>query len=249
VGWATDVGQQRSHNEDTVLVVELEQGGYHASPPIGLLMLADGMGGHLAGEVASVLAVRTAARYILQACLASFSEREHTADEPSLKEVLTDAVRRANELVIERVPGGGTTLLCALLMGDQAYIANVGDSRAYLVSSKGCSQITRDHSIVDILLELGQMTMEEAAHHPQRNVLYRAVGQRGPLEVDTFFCRIPPGEALLLCSDGLWEMVSEEEIARIVTASSSFQEACDTLVQRANEAGGKDNISVIIVAP
>jgi len=248
VGWATDVGQQRSHNEDAVLVIEVKQGGYHPSPPTGLLVLADGMGGHLAGEVASALAVRAAARHILQACLTPLSEREHSADEPSLKEVLTEAVQKANELVVEHVPGGGTTLLCALLMGHQAYIANVGDSRAYLVSSEGCRQITRDHSLVDVMVELGQMTAEEAVHHPQRNVLYRAVGQRGPLEVDTFFCRIPPGAVLLLCSDGLWEMVSEEEMARIVTVSSSLQEACDLLVQKANEAGGKDNISVILAA-
>lgn len=249
LGWATDVGRQRSHNEDTVLVVELEQAGYHRTLPTGLLILADGMGGHLAGEVASALAARTAAQYILQACLTLLPTREHSASEPSLKEVLTEAFRRANELVTERVPGGGTTLLCALVLGDQAYIANVGDSRAYLISSEGCSQITRDHSIVDMMVELGQMTAEEAVHHPQRNVLYRAVGIRGPLEVDTFFCRIPPGGALLLCSDGLWEMVSEEEIARVVNTSSSLQEACGLLVEKANQAGGKDNISIIIAAP
>lgn len=248
LGWATDVGQQRSHNEDTVLVVELEQAGYHSILPTGLLILADGMGGHLAGEVASALAARTAAQHILQACLTLLPVREHSASEPSLKEVLTEAFRRANELVTEHVPGGGTTLLCALIIGDQAYIANVGDSRAYLVSSTGCSQITRDHSLVDIMVELGQMTVEEAVHHPQRNVLYRAVGQRGPLEVDTFFCHIPPGGVLLLCSDGLWEMVSEEEIAQVVTTSSSLQEACEVLVEKANQAGGKDNISIILAA-
>ncbi|MGQ9716706.1 MAG: Stp1/IreP family PP2C-type Ser/Thr phosphatase [Anaerolineae bacterium] len=249
VGWATDVGRQRSHNEDTVLVAELEQAGSHSTPPIGLLILADGMGGHLAGEVASALAARTAAQHILQACLTLLPAQEHSADEPSLKEVLTEAFRMANERVTEHVPGGGTTLLCAFIIGDQAYIANVGDSRAYLVSPTGCRQITRDHSLVDVMVELGQMTVEEAVHHPQRNMLYRAVGQRGPLEVDTFFCHIPPGEALLLCSDGLWDMVNEEEIARVVTTSSSLQEACEALVEKANRAGGKDNISIILVAP
>lgn len=247
-GWATDVGQQRSHNEDTVLVVELEQAGYHSTPPTGLLILADGMGGHLAGEVASALAARTAAQHILQACLTLLPVHEHSASEPSLKEMLTEAFGKANERVTEQVPGGGTTLLCALILGDQVYIANVGDSRAYLVSPTACSQITRDHSLVNVMVELGQMTVEEAAHHPQRNVLYRAVGQRGPLEVDTFFCHIPPEGALLLCSDGLWEMVSEEEIAHVVTTSSSLQEACEVLVEKANQAGGKDNISVILAA-
>lgn len=249
LGWATDVGRQRSHNEDTVLVVELEEAGYHSTLPTALLVLADGMGGHLAGEVASTLAARTAARHILQACLTPLPLRERSASEPSLKELLTEAFQRANELVNERVPGGGTTLLCALILGNQAYIANVGDSRAYLVSPAGCSQITRDHSIVDIMVELGQMTVEEMVHHPQRNVLYRAVGQKGPLEVDTFFCHIPLEGALLLCSDGLWEMVREEEIVQVVTTSSSLQEACDVLVEKANQAGGKDNISIIIAAP
>lgn len=249
LGWATDVGQQRSHNEDTILVVELGQAGYHPIPPTGLLILADGMGGHLAGEVASALAVRTAAQHILQACLTLLPTREHRAGEPSLSEMLTEAFRKANERVTEQVPGGGTTLLCALILGDQAYIANVGDSRAYLVSPTGCRQITRDHSLVNVMIELGQMTVEEAVHHPQRNVLYRAVGQKGPLEVDTFFCHVSPGEVLLLCSDGLWEMVSEEEMARVVTTSSSLQEACEVLVEKANQAGGKDNISIILAAP
>ncbi|MBC7226786.1 MAG: Stp1/IreP family PP2C-type Ser/Thr phosphatase [Thermoflexales bacterium] len=249
VGWATDVGRQRSHNEDTVLIAELEQAGYYGTPSTALLVLADGMGGHLAGEVASALATRAAAQHILQACLTLLPIREHSASEPSLKEVLIEAFQRANELVTERVPGGGTTLLCALILGNRAYIANVGDSRAYLVSPEGCRQITRDHSIVDIMVELGQMTSEEAVHHPQRNVLYRAVGQRGPLEVDTFLCHIPPGGVLLLCSDGLWEMVSEEEMVQVVATSSSLQEACDILVEKANQAGGKDNISVILAAP
>lgn len=249
LGWATDVGRQRSHNEDTVLVVEVEEAGYQDVLPTALLVLADGMGGHLAGEVASALAARAAARHILQACLTPLPLRERSASDPSLKELLTEAFQRANELVNERVPGGGTTLLCALILGNQAYIANVGDSRAYLVSPTGCSQITRDHSIVDIMVELGQMTVEEMVHHPRRNVLYRAVGQRGPLEVDTFFCRVPPEGALLLCSDGLWEMVREEEIVQVVSTSPSLQEACDILVEKANQAGGKDNISVIIAAP
>ncbi len=113
----------------------------------------------------------------------------------------------------------------------------------------GARQITRDHSVVDILVKLGQMSPAEALHHPQRNVLYRAVGQQGPLEVDTFRCSLVPGEVLLLCTDGLWEMVPEEEIVRTVADAPSAQAACEQLVQKANRAGGKDNITVIIVAP
>lgn len=246
VGWATDVGRQRGLNEDTVLVMELWQEGHFSMPPVGLFLLADGMGGHLSGEVASALAVRTAACHILHACLGPLSGAEHTADEPSLQELLTDAFRQAHAAVTERVPGGGTTLLCALLLGNRAYIANVGDSRAYLISPSGCRQITRDHSVVDMLVEMGQMTADEASHHPQRNVLYRAVGQRGPLEVDVFYCPLSPGEVLLLCSDGLWEMVSAAEMVQMVSGSASLQEACNALVERANRAGGRDNISVVL---
>lgn len=246
VGWNTDVGRQRGLNEDTVLVMEWWQEGHFSMPPVGLFLLADGMGGHLSGEVASALAVRTAARHILLTALGTFSGVEHTADEPSLQEVLTDAFRRAHEAVTEQVPGGGTTLLCALLLGNRAYIANVGDSRAYLISPSGYRQITRDHSVVDMLVEMGQMTADEASHHPQRNVLYRAVGQRGPLEVDVFYCSLSPDEVLLLCSDGLWEMVSAAEMVQVVSDSASLQEACNVLVERANRAGGKDNISVIL---
>lgn len=249
IGWATDVGRQRSLNEDCLLVAEICQEGHHPIPPMGLLVLADGMGGHLSGEIASALAVRAVAGHILRVYWTVLSTWEHSADEPSLQELLIKAVQEAHEVVNERVPGGGTTLLCALLLGDTAYIANVGDSRAYLISPDGWRRITRDHSIVDIMVELGQMTPDEAAHHPQRNVLYRAVGQKGPLEVDTFTCHIPKGGVLLLCSDGLWDMVGEEEIAAIVKTAASLQAACDTLVEKANQAGGKDNISVILASP
>ena len=250
VGWSTDVGRQRQHNEDTVLVLAADQGGDDPLPPFGLFVLADGMGGHRAGEVASALAARVVARHIVQQVyLSALGGREHRAGEPSLQEVLIEAVNLANTAVATEVPGGGTTLICAMMFGSHAYIANVGDSRAYLLSPEGMEQITRDHSLVDRLVELGQLTAAEAANHPQKNVLYRAVGQGGTLEVDVFVRPIPSGGRLLLCSDGLWGMVQEEEILRTVVAARSPQEACDALVAAANRAGGKDNISVILVEP
>ncbi len=250
VGWATDVGRQRQHNEDTVLVLEANQGGDNPMPPFGLFVLADGMGGHRAGEVASGLAARTVAGYVVQhVYLSALSRREHGAGEPSLKEVLVEAVNLANTAVAAEVPGGGTTLICAMVLGTRAYIANVGDSRAYLVLPEGLERITRDHSLVDRLVELGQLTTTEAANHPQKNVLYRAVGQGGVLEVDVFVRSIPPGGRLLLCTDGLWGMVPEEEMAHLIARARSLQAACDALVIAANEAGGKDNISVILVEP
>ncbi|MGD1995461.1 MAG: Stp1/IreP family PP2C-type Ser/Thr phosphatase [Anaerolineae bacterium] len=250
VGWATDVGRVRTHNEDAILISEANQEGGESLLPFGLFVLADGMGGHRSGEVASALAARAVARHVVQQVyLATLSRREHCADQPSLSEVLTEAVNLANTAVSSAVPGAGTTLTCVLLIGRQAHIAHVGDSRAYLTSPDGLKQITRDHSLVDRLVEMGQLTAEEAASHPQKNVLYRAVGQSGVLEVETYLCSVPPGCSLLLCSDGLWSMVSDEKMARVIAEAPSHQAACETLVEAANELGGRDNITAILVRP
>jgi serine/threonine protein phosphatase PrpC len=249
LGWATDVGQARRHNEDTALVITAIHDGDDATPAFGLFALADGMGGHQAGEVASSLAARTAAHHIIrQLYLPSLARQERGTDQPALNEVLVSAVQEANGAVARRVPGGGTTLTCALMLGPRAYIAHVGDSRAYVVTkAKGLDQITHDHSLVDRLVELGQLTHDEAASHPQKNVLYRAVGQSGVLEVDTYVRTIPDGECLLLCSDGLWSMVSEADMAAIVRRAPSLQMACASLIAAANDAGGNDNITAILV--
>ncbi len=249
-GWVTDVGEVRRHNEDTALIITAAHGGDNALPAFGLFVLADGMGGHQAGEVASSLAARTMAHHIVrQLYLPTLANQEYGTDQPALNEVLVDAVQAANGVVANQVPGGGTTLTCALMLGPRAYIAHVGDSRAYVVTEEGLDQITHDHSLVDRLVELGQLTRDEAATHPQKNVLYRAVGQSGVLEVDTYVRTIPHGGRLLLCSDGLWSMVSDTEITNIVTNASSLQAACESLVAAANRAGGPDNITAILVEP
>ena len=250
VGWATDVGEVRRHNEDAALVVTAAHDGDGVIQTFGLLVLADGMGGHRSGEVASSLAVRVTAHHVVhQFYLPTLTSQEHDTHQPALNEVLVDAVRAANSAVAGQVSGGGTTLTCALILGSRAYIAHVGDSRAYVVTEEGLDQITHDHSLVDRLVELGQLTHDEAASHPQKNVLYRAVGQSGVLEVDTYVRTILDGQRLLLCSDGLWGMVSEAEIVDIVMASSSPQAACKSLVAAANRAGGRDNITAIMVEP
>jgi serine/threonine protein phosphatase PrpC len=250
VGWATDVGQVRRHNEDTALIITSAHDGETALPTFGLFVLADGMGGHQAGEVASSLAARVVAHHIVRQCyLPILISQEHDTYQPVLNEVLVAAVQAANNAVAEQVPGGGTTLTCALVLGPRAYFAHVGDSRAYVVTEEGLDQITHDHSLVDRLVELGQLTRDEAAIHPQKNVLYRAVGQSGLLEVDTPVCTIPHGERLLLCSDGLWSIVSEAEMLNIVTTAPSLQAACESLVAAANRAGGPDNVTAILVKP
>ena len=250
VGWATDVGEVRRHNEDTALIITSAHDGDNALPPFGLFVLADGMGGHQAGEVASSLAARVVAHHIVgQLYLPLLITQEYDTFRPALTEVLVEAVQAANSTVAERVPGGGTTLTCALILGPRAYIAHVGDSRAYIVTEEGLDQITHDHSLVDRLVELGQLTPDEAAIHPQKNVLYRAVGQSGFLEVDTPIRTIPQDGRLLLCSDGLWSVVDEKKMAQIVTTAPSLQAACDSLVEAANQAGAPDNVTAILVEP
>ncbi len=248
LGWATDVGAVRSHNEDTVLIVTAAHDGDDARLPFGLFILADGMGGHRAGEVASSLAARVAAHHIVQrSYLPSLIGQERDATQPALTEVLAGAVQAANSAVADQVPGGGTTLTCALVLGLQAYIAHVGDSRAYTITPEGLKQITHDHSLVDRLIETGQLTSDEATTHPHKNVLYRAVGQSSALEVDIHVQTIAHQDYLLLCSDGLWDMVSEAEMFDIVTNASSPQAACDALIVAANQAGGRDNITVFLL--
>jgi serine/threonine protein phosphatase PrpC len=250
VGRASHVGQVRDHNEDVVLTLESNQLGDQASEPLGWFVLADGMGGHQAGELASAMAMRVVTFELLSGILWPYLfSAAHDASQSPLSEVLVNAVMAANKAVYDQVQGGGTTLTCALLLGDRAYLAHVGDSRAYLFAGNRLRQITRDHSLVDRLVELGQITPGEAAHHPQRNVLYRAVGQGDTLEVDTYVEMLPTQYRLLLCCDGLWGSVSDDQLAEALRSAATPQEACDRLIEAANAAGGKDNITVVVVEP
>ncbi|HEY4688462.1 MAG TPA: Stp1/IreP family PP2C-type Ser/Thr phosphatase [Anaerolineae bacterium] len=247
-GSATDIGQVRSHNEDVLLTLVAEQLGDNALDAFGLFILADGMGGHQAGEVASSLAARTVAREIIEHVYAPYLVHGRPdASQTPLTEALTQAVDEASKMVYNNVPGGGTTLTSVLIVNDRAVFAHVGDSRAYLYHQGKLRQVTKDHSYVDKLVELGQLTAEEAAVHPQKNVLYRAVGQEGHLEVDTHLETIPSGGRLLLCSDGLWSMIADDEIGRILGSAATPQAACDELVVAANAAGGRDNITAVVV--
>ncbi|HEX2980172.1 MAG TPA: protein phosphatase 2C domain-containing protein [Anaerolineaceae bacterium] len=150
--------------------------------------------------------------------------------------------------MMKMAPGGGTTLTAALVIGEQVTLTHIGDSRAYFIYPDGRVQaITRDHSLVRRLQELGQLTEAEAAVHPQRNVLYRAIGQSEPVDADINTHLLPKPGYLLLCSDGLWNTVPESELFRVVHQAQTPTEACQRLVQLANDAGGPDNISVILV--
>jgi serine/threonine protein phosphatase PrpC len=248
VGYATDVGNVRDHNEDTLVVFQGVHLGDGASDPLGFFVVTDGMGGHQAGEVASSLAARLVSHHVLVKIYLPFLlQQTPGADMVPLTEILRDAVRKANDQVHDKVPGGGTTLTCALILGQRAYIAHVGDSRAYLLTNTDMRQVTQDHSYVGRLMELGELTPEEAATHPQRHVLYRAIGQGDNLDIDTYHQPLPPGSRLLLCSDGLSGTVSEEAIGKIVAGAKTPQEACQNLIGAAQDAGGPDNITAILI--
>lgn len=248
VGLAQHVGQVRTHNEDVLLAFTGELSGLEPMPHIGLFVVADGMGGHSLGERASGIAGRTLARVALEHILPSLlADPRSDYERPSLTEVMDLAMAEANRAVVQVVPEGGTTLTGALIVGDQLILCHVGDTRAYVISDGRMEQLTRDHSLVQRLKEMGQLTDDEAAVHPQRSVLYRAVGQGEGLEADVISRRLSPGSILIVCSDGLWSLVPDHVIYQIIRQSPSIQDACDALVRAANEAGGPDNITVVIV--
>jgi len=248
VGHRTDVGQARSLNEDSLLTLDIAPVYRSMSAPVGLFVVADGMGGHQAGDIASRVAIQTIARQAVSEVLAPVAAGEPP---PEARQWLKDTVLTANQIVYnQRKAAGtdmGTTLVMALFVCDQATIANIGDSRAYLLKPDGIVQITTDHSLVERLVATGQITPEEAAVHPQRNVIYRVIGDKPQVETDLFEQQPAPGEALLLCSDGLSGMVSDQQIWHIWRTSTSPQEACDRLIEAANQAGGEDNVTAVIV--
>ena len=249
IGRASDVGLVRPHNEDSLLTIESSFQGNDVVEAIGLFIVADGMGGHLAGEVASSLAARIVASHLTREVYTPYLLRDvQTTTSPlPLVEAMQNAVEAANQAVHTQVPGSGTTLTCALVINSRAYLAHVGDSRAYLYYNQELTQITRDHSYVDKLVELGQLSVEAAAVHPHRNVWYRAVGQGDQLEIDVHLQDLPAGARLLLCCDGLWGMLSDQAIQAVLASAATPQESCDQLIAAANEAGGRDNITVIVI--
>ena len=248
VGLASDPGRIRSRNEDTSLAMQFMLAQHGQAPrPMGLFIIADGMGGHVEGQEASALAVRLVARHILnQVLLPLLSDECGAVAQAPINEVLESSMQIAHEALGRRLPTAGTTMTMALALGDGLYIAHVGDSRAYLGERSHLHPLTRDHSMAARLLEVGQITPEEAAL--QRNILYKALGQGARVDPDILYHDLDPGQYLLLCCDGLWDKVGDADISAIVEASPTPGIACRNLVTRANENGGEDNISVILAA-
>ena len=246
IGAKTDIGRVRKVNEDSILALDLSRECDGGRAAVGFFVVADGVGGHMAGDVASQVTVES-----LTASAQALQEMVCSEYFPEAGSWLVSAAQVANNKLYERrlALGNdmGSTLVMALLQGKLATVLNVGDSRAYWLQPSGIEQISTDHSLVQRLVAIGQLTPAEARHHPQRSVIYRVMGDKSDLKYDLFHVTLGVGDALLLCSDGLSDMVEDETIWETWRASDSPQAACDRLVTLANEAGGHDNISVLIV--
>jgi len=232
----TDTGLKRSSNQDFVYASEQKVGALAS-----LFMVADGMGGHNAGDLASRLCVETMVETISNSSL--------RAPVPILREAIDASNRAVSERAASdrNLAGMGTTLVCAVLCGDTLYAANVGDSRLYILDDATITQISHDHSLVEEMVRAGRLKPEQARSHPEKNIITRAIGESEQVQADFFDVAVGPGDEILLCSDGLTNMVEDDEILRIVRRESSPEEAAVKLIEAANRAGGKDNISVVLV--
>lgn len=233
----TDIGKKRQMNQDHL---------YASTQPVGelpdIFLVADGMGGHRAGGYASSCAIETILR------------RVEKAGRGKIPDILAEAIRKANEVIArradedERFSGMGTTVVAACVDGDMLYAANVGDSRLYVVNDR-MEQITEDHSLVQEMVRVGGLNREEARVHPNKHIITRAVGLEEDLEVDCFSRMLVPGDRILLCSDGLTDMLEDAQILQIIRQENTLQRQAEQLVQAANDSGGRDNIAVILVDP
>ncbi len=243
-----DIGKVRQVNQDSVFALLTTLPRESADVPMGLFVVADGMGGHTNGEVASRLAVRAVAHTVLARLMLPALDDALTE---SLQQLMIDALQKANTVIWDQAQQTesdmGTTCTAALLLGGSLHIAHVGDSRAYLLDRGRLRLLTDDHSTVGRLIQLGQLDPAEAREHPLRSHLYRTIGQQPDIEVDYAHTKLGAATHILLCSDGLWGMVDEERLRQTLARYVYPQEACNALIDLANMAGGEDNISSVVV--
>ncbi len=231
----TDIGNKRSMNQDCLYCSENPVGSFQ-----NLFIVADGMGGHRAGDHASRLCIDS---------MVSSIERSENKTPVTLFE---EAVAYANQTVYQEAQekqeyeGMGTTMVAGTLQGNTLYVANIGDSRLYLLREE-LTQITRDHSLVEEMVEIGNITEREARVHPQKNIITRALGIDENVQADFFEIQVQDSDIILLCSDGLTNMVEDEEIEYIIRHSNTLEEAGNALIKKANENGGNDNITAVLV--
>ena len=236
----TDVGRRRENNQDELLVDEGRD----------VYAVADGMGGHAAGEVASHIAIEALSDAVNENVFDAESIDPSEAAK-RLEQAFSEGNRRICQSVLTRSEwrGMGTTIVAMVRLGDQAVIGHVGDSRAYLLRDGKLTRLTNDHSWVSEQVRLGLLTDDEADRHPMRNIITRALGNREDLDVDVAEHSVRPGDVFLLCSDGLNTMLTDDEIRSILTThADSPEEACKALVDEANDQGGEDNVTVVVLS-
>jgi len=257
IGYSCDVGQKRELNEDGIMCLTFDSRSYSGDESAGLFIVADGMGGHNAGEIASEWGIKTFARECLCRLLQPVdqSEQNEATGTDGPNSILDLGMMAANELVFEKakqedvLQGMGTTLTAVLITGQDLYVTHVGDSRCYIINDRETIQVTKDHSQVQEWVDAGLMSHEEARVHPDKNIITRVVGYYQEVESDSYHRKLYEGDNILCCSDGLWDVLSDQKISEIVLTAETPQQACTELVAQANQLGGPDNISVIVVRP
>lgn len=251
----TDVGRTREHNEDAFVVADMTRGNATLQPEVRthevgdrgtLFMVADGMGGAAAGEIASAMAIEVVLRELSDA-FSAVQAPDNETYAAALKRATAAANASIHQFALEHPEyrGMGTTATIAGVLGDTLYLAQVGDSRAYLVRDGKALQITKDQSLMQKLIEAGEITEEEAEQSERRNIILQALGPEAIIRVDLTYQKVSRGDVLVLCSDGLSGQVKLEEIARVVSEEPDLMQVCKRLIDRANENGGPDNITVI----
>lgn len=253
VSYKSDIGCARHLNEDRVLCVTLNIGSGSSTLSTGLFVVADGMGGHNAGEVASKLAIMTFLNEFSDN-LGDFSDGNAGVLINNANSILKDMIDKANAVVYneassKELQGMGTTLTAALIIGQELFVAHVGDSRCYIINKRETLQVTRDHSVVQEMVDAGLITPDEARVHPIRNEITRALGCAVTIAPDIHHIRLYDEDTVLLCSDGLYNELAPREIAEIIVSSGNLRSACLHLVDQAKIKGGLDNISVALVRP
>lgn len=237
-GVISDIGKNRDKNQDSYYV--------SSDKDFPLYLVADGMGGHRSGEVASTMAVEIIKKEILLS-------KDDLNKEKKILKTIKESVEKANTKIYlksiesEECNGMGTTITLAYIFEDKFFIGHVGDSRAYLIRGEEITQITEDHSYVNELLKLGSITVEEAENHPKKNMITRAVGSSSKISMDLIVKNYKKNDILLLCSDGLFNMLNDNEIYEVFNREEDMQKACEILVDRANENGGLDNITLVSI--
>jgi len=245
-GYSWDTGLARKLNEDSIFCGTFDISTHTEKVSAGLFAVADGMGGHSAGEIASSIAIKTFCPEVISGLLGQ--------SPASPLAIMSDAFSKANSLILaasreKSLEGMGTTLTCALVIGPDMYLAHVGDSRCSIINSREMLQVTKDHSFVQQLVDAGLITSDEALSHPRKNEITRVLGCYADTTPDLLHVKLYAGDNILLCSDGLCGVLSAARIAETVLAAGSADQACSDLAGQANLAGGPDNISAIIVKP